>query len=385
MFRTAIPWLAAVVLLFAAGPARAVDPLNRFKARYQVERLNEKLGGQVLDFSHNHGVDRRLFCPSLNEKRDAYVYLPPGYDGRTQFPAALWLHGIGHDERSFLDLVEVFDAAIRSRQLPPMVIVSPDGSIRGHPSWFNAGSFYLNSKAGNFEDYVAHDIWNFTKKYFAVRPERDAHVLAGASMGGFGAYNIGFKHREEFGQLVGIFPPLDLRYVDCTGRFRADYDPNCVGERDRIRRQEVLARFYGVITVRSQRLLDPLVGRRSPSDRTIEFMSIESPREMMRRLAIQPDEFGMFVGYGTKDQFNIDAMCRHFLDDAARRGIVPEVAVVPDGGHDAKTALAMFGPLTRWLSCRLAAYVPPGYDPAPPRCKAIPLCVERKWPTLLGR
>lgn len=384
MFRSAIPWFAAVILLCSAEPAHALDPF-KLTARRQIERLNQKLGGQVLDFTNNHGCDRRLFCPSLNEKRDAYVYLPPGYDGRTPFPAALWLHGIGHDERSFLDLVELFDQAIRARQLPPMVIAAPDGSVRGHPSWFNAGSFYLNSKAGDFEDYIAHDIWNFVKHYFAVRPEREAHVLAGASMGGFGAYNIGFKHRDEFGQLLGIFPPLDLRYVDCTGRFRSDYDPNCVGERDHIRRHEVLAKFYGVIWVRSQRLLDPLVGRRSPSDRTIEFMSVESPREMMRRLDIRPGEFGMFVGYGTKDQFNIDAMCQHFLDDAKRRGIYPEVAVVPNGGHDAQTAMAMFTPLTKWLSGQLSPYVPPGYDPTGSRCKAAPLCAERRWPTLFGR
>jgi hypothetical protein len=384
LFRSALPWLAAVVLLSSAGPAGAIDPFH-VKGRRKLDQVNQKLAGQLLDFTHNHGCDRRLYCPSLGETRDAYVYLPPGYDGRTPFPAAIWMHGNGHDEEYFLEIVEVFDRAIRERHLPPLVIAAPDGSVSGHSALFNAGSFYLNSKAGNYEDYVAHDIWNFTKKYFAVRPERGAHVLAGASMGGFGAYNIGFKHREEFGQLVGIFAPLDLRYVDCHGRYRADYDPACVGERQVSRRQEVLARFYGVVPIRARRTLDPLVGRRSSNDERIAFMARESPREMLHRLDVRPGEFGMFVGYGTKDEFNIDAQCRHFLDDAAGRGIFPEVVVVEGGRHNAQTALAMFTPLTKWLSVQLAPYVPPGYDPAPIRCKTPALCADRRCPTLLGR
>ena len=79
-----------------------------------------------------------------------------------------------------------------------MIIATPDGSIRGAPSILNPGSFYLNTRAGRFEDYLIEDVWCFLVTNFSIRPERELHILAGASMGGFAAYNLGFKHSEQF-------------------------------------------------------------------------------------------------------------------------------------------------------------------------------------------
>jgi enterochelin esterase-like enzyme len=182
--------LSAAVLL--AGPAVAQHDWLANTSKNRLRTINARIGGRVVDFTHNHDCDRRLYCPSLGEKRDLYVYLPPGYDGRTPFPGLLWLHGIATDEKPFLDLVPVFDEAVRTGRIPPMVVAAPDGSVRGHASFFNTGSFYLNGARGNFEDYVVHDVWGFVERHFAIHPARDARVIGGASMGGFGAFNLGF-------------------------------------------------------------------------------------------------------------------------------------------------------------------------------------------------
>ena len=79
----------------AAGPAAALPAPFGFRARNRIPDLNRTLAGRVLDFTHNHGVDRRLFSRALNQPRDTYVYLPPGYDGTTLFPVMLFLHGLG--------------------------------------------------------------------------------------------------------------------------------------------------------------------------------------------------------------------------------------------------------------------------------------------------
>src|SRR5947208_2747602 len=98
-----------------------------------------------------------------------------------------------------------------------MVVAAPDGSINGHPTPLNAGSFYLNGRHGDYECYIAKDVWGFVKANFCVRPERGAHVVGGASMGGFGAFNLGIKYREEFGVIMGIMPPVNLRFGDFNG------------------------------------------------------------------------------------------------------------------------------------------------------------------------
>ncbi|HET6576074.1 MAG TPA: alpha/beta hydrolase-fold protein [Fimbriiglobus sp.] len=352
---------AAILAVLAAGTGRADFNLTPIGTAGRLDRVNRTLAGQVLDFTRNHGCDRRLFSPALGQRRDLYLYLPPGYDGRTAFPAMIWMHGIGQDEKDFLDLAPVFDAAIRAGRMPPLVIAAPDGSIRGRASLIQNGSFYVNSTAGRFEDYIIQDVWGFVRRNFAVRPEREAHVLGGASMGGFGAFNLGFKYRQEFGLLVGIMPPLDLRYVDCHGRYFANYDPNCVAYRTEMRPREVIGRFYGVVKVHSRQLLRPLLGRRDPT--AIEFIAAENPVEMLAAYDVRPGEFGMFIGYGTEDEFNIDAQAEHFVDVACRRGIRPTVVPIPGGRHNRKTGLAMFPALARWLTERLVQYTPPGYTP----------------------
>ena len=339
-------------------------PWNKDK----LEVLAPKLCGTILDFTRNHGADRRIYSPSLKSKRDLYVYLPPGYDGQKQFPFAIMLHGIGHDEHSFLDLAEHFDDEIRHGRLPAMVIAAPDGSIRGRAMLLNNGSFYLNSRAGCFDDYIAYDVWNFMLQNFAIRPERDAHVIAGASMGGFGAYNIAFKHPEKFAHIVGIMPPMNLRYADCHGRYFANFDPNCVMFRDPVRRQLLVGRFYGVIHVRTRHLVDPLVGRWFP--RTTEFISTHNPIEMLQTYNVQPGQFNMFLGYGTEDEFNIDAQVEHFVYVARQRGINPTVVVIPGGHHNAKTGFAMIPELSKWTTERLKAYVPAGYQAPHSPCGA---------------
>lgn len=357
---TALPrtLLALFVLAFAAGPASARLPeLFRHGHRNQVADLNKRLAGRLLDFTHNHGCDRRLFSPALNEKRDVYVYLPPGYDGTTPFPAALWLHGFGQDEVHFLQLVQYFDQAIRTGQIPPMIIAAPDGSVTGHVSLFNVGSFYVNSHAGRYADYVIQDVWHgFVRRHFAVRPEREAHVLAGASMGGFGAYHLGFRNKPEFAHLVGIFPPLDLTYANCHGRYLADFDPLCRGVRTEFPRNEIIGRFYGVLMVRSRRITDPLVGRRAPLEERSAFVRGVNPADMLETCDVRPGEFNMFIGYGTGDEFNIAATTPSFVERCAKRGIRPDVFVVPNGRHNIETGKALFDPLVTWTREKLGPY-----------------------------
>ena len=354
---------ALTILVYLASPSFAFGELLGLGSSDQVTNLNKKLGGQILDFTNNHDSDRRIHSTALNEKRDLYVYLPPGYDGQKQFPGALFLHGLGHDEKKFLDIIPLFDDAVRNGKLPPMIIASPDGSVSGKPSLFNAGSFYINSNAGRFGDHIMDEVWPFAKRTFTIRPERDAHVICGASMGGFGAFNLAFKHRQEFGHIVGLMPPLNLRYCDCNGRYLSEYDPNCVGLRTIDRRNEVVGRFYGVILIRSRRMMDPIVGRLNPD--ATAFIANENPFEMLTSRAIKPGEFNMFIAYGKKDEFNINAEIEHFLDEASRKGISADVCVLPEGRHNIKTAIEMFPPMAMWLTDKVSKYTPPGYNLSP--------------------
>lgn len=342
-------WLALAAML-EAGPLT-------YCTRYEVVKLNTKLHGCVLDFTRNHQGDRRFHSTALDQKRDMYVYLPPGYDSKQQYPYMLWLHGILQDEKDFLNIAPLFDKAIAEGRLPPMVIAGPDGSIRGRPTFFNAGSFYINSEAGRFEDYLATDVWNFVTTNFSIRPEAEAHIVAGGSMGGFGAFNHGIKYRERYKLIAGFLPPLNLRYTNCRGKYFSPFDPDCIGWEERYRPHAVNGVFFHVIPIHQHMLIDPLFGR---SRQTVnQSIAAENPVEMLEAYDVKPDQCRMFIGYGGADEFNLAAQVDSFLHFAKKRGIEPYVVFDPKGNHRSETGIKMMPQFEHWLTPLLKPYAPP--------------------------
>lgn len=329
---------------------------------WRFHRINNHLHGTIVDYTHNHGYDRRIWSSALCEPRDMYVYLPPGYDPRRCYPLMLWLHGFIQDEKTFAStFVKPFDQAIACGQLPPFIIAAPDGTIKGRISPFAPNSFYINSKAGNFEDYILLDVWKFLVENYPIRPEREAHILAGMSMGGFAAYNLAFKYPEIFRVAVGVAPPLNLRWVNCRGRYMANFDPCCWGWRtDANRGREVLGRFFLVVTIRLRQLVYPLFDRKSPD--TVEQLSRENPIEMLDHFDVRPGQFDLYIIYGGKDQFNIDAQVESFLYRARERGLCVGVGYNPRGRHDVASDLRLFPGMIDWLGTLLAPFAQPCGD-----------------------
>jgi S-formylglutathione hydrolase FrmB len=351
-----IGWIV-VLSLGVLAPLQA-RPFERwFHPLDELAQLNRKLHGRVVDHTFNHGCDRRIWSDSLGERRDLYVYLPPHYSAQKQYPLVIYLHGFGQDEESFLKFVKLFDESIACGKLPPAIIAAPDGSINGRPSLFNAGSFYVNSKAGRFEDFIILDVWNFLHQRYSIRPEREAHALIGGSMGGFGAYNLAIKYRDRIGVVAGLLPPLNLRYVDCRGRNFGKFDPNCVGWRQELKPLSPVARFAGgLITIRERRLTVPLFGR---SGDALARVARENPAEMLETYDVKPGELEMFVGYAGRDQFNINSQVESFLYLAKCRGLTVTSVYLPNGRHNTETGKQLIPGLTEWLAPRLAPYAPP--------------------------
>lgn len=350
--RNILRTLLTLLLVLSAAPAWATFVPRPWK----LDRINRGLHGTLLDFTRNHGADRRIWSNALGQKRDVYVYLPPGFDPSCRYPACLFLHGFAHDEQQFSDdIASTIDTAIVTGKLPPMIFIAPDGSLNGHPCLLTAGSFFSNSDAGRFEDFVIQDVWPFLCHNFPILPEREAHVLAGVSMGGGAAFALAMKYRDQFKVCAALFPPLNTRWEDCHGRYLSNFDPSCWGWRTNFsRRNEVIARF-GIVPIRLKRLIGPLYGfRPGVADR----VALENPAEMLERLDVRPDELALFIGYGGKDEFNVDAQVESFLVLARARGICPVVEYVPDGKHDRETAAKLTPALIDWVGQQLAAYFP---------------------------
>jgi S-formylglutathione hydrolase FrmB len=326
--------------------------------REALEEINRRLQGQVVDHTDNHGVDRRIWSAALQEKRALYIYLPPGFNPHQRYPFMIWLHGFAQNERSFIEyVVDDLDAAMVAGKMPPMIVAAPDGSLTRNPLRISAGSFFLNTQAGAFEDFVMVDVWNFVVERYRLRPEREAHVLAGVSMGGGAAYTLAMKHRDRVKVVLGILPPLNTRWLDCHCRYMAPFVPSCWGWRtDFSNPYEVVGRFYCVITIRLKDVLDGLY---SGGPETAALVSQDNPIELIDRTGLREGELAMYVGYGGRDQFNLAAQVESFLYRARQRGLTVTVAYDPKGKHDYATAQEFYPSVTQWLTSQLASYSPP--------------------------
>src|SRR5262249_40442762 len=134
------------------------------------------------------------------------------------------------------------------------------------------------------------------------------------------------------------------------------FDPCCWGWRTRIRNCEPVGRFVGgLVTIRLRSVIHPLFGT---GPEALEAISRENPIEMIDRLDLQDGVLDMYVAYGGKDEFNLDAQVESFLYRAKERGLGITVAYDPKGRHDAATAKRFFPGIVEWLGPRLAPYSP---------------------------
>jgi S-formylglutathione hydrolase FrmB len=359
-----------VLLLVGGSVASAQSPFYhpplpaKGKEEFDLIGFCKRLKGRLIDHTGNHGLDNRIWSPSLHQWRDLYIYLPPKHDRNQAYPVIYYLHPFTFDERSLLWFIPTIDAAIAEGRFPPVIIVAPDGSLDGRGTLKQPGSFFLNSNAGPYEDFILNDVWDFVCQRYRIRHERCAHVLFGASMGGFSAYNIGIRHRDAFGVVVGLHPPLNLRWSDVDGNPRAKFDPRRWGWRMGYDTpHEVAANYAGIAKIRMGDLIWPVFGE---GGEALYNIANNSPLELAMKCCLRNGDLSMFVGYAGRDEFNVDAQVESFLYWAKSRQISIAVAFEPDGHHDFHTALKMLPSALHWLAPQLIPYAPPCLPPPQP-------------------
>lgn len=143
----------------------------------------------------------RLGDPSA---RDIKVVLPPSYPSSgKRYPVVYFLHGHNAPVDQFLRVLPAVERAMTSGASAEFIIVCANGSTR-----FGGGFFVNSPVAGNFEDFVVGEtVAMVDAKYRTVAAAR-ARAIAGFSMGGFGAVNLGLRHPDVFSVVYAVEPGL---------------------------------------------------------------------------------------------------------------------------------------------------------------------------------
>ena len=154
------------------------------------------------------------------------IYLPPNYSSSNKsYPVVYYLPGFTSPINEFLfgeysgfELQKVADSLIEHQLINEMIIVLVDGNT------FLGGSFYVNSPInGNWEDYIAYDIVQHIDRKYKTNPTPKSRVIAGNSMGGFGALHIAMNHPDIFGMVYSLSPGLFDTNGILKSRFLTSY------------------------------------------------------------------------------------------------------------------------------------------------------------------
>lgn len=134
-------------------------------------------------------------------RRDSYlVYLPAGYAAAAargkRFPVLYLLHGTGSYATHFIDvgLVGVrVDELLAAHRIKPFLVVMPeavDGTLVHDTEW-------ANTPHGAYESAMLAALRQVDSRWATI-PNRRGRVIAGLSMGGFGAVAIALHHLNLF-------------------------------------------------------------------------------------------------------------------------------------------------------------------------------------------
>ena len=179
-------------------------------------------GFDTLRNSIAHGkIDSVVYTSkTVGTKRKALLYTPPGFSKNKKYPVLYLLHGIGGDEKEWLNGASpqvILDNLYAESKIEPMLVVMPNG--RAMTDDRPIGNIFDSARVqafAHFEKDLLEDLIPFIEKNYPVIANRDHRAIAGLSMGGGQSLNFGLGNLGKFAWVGGFSaapntkPPTEL-------------------------------------------------------------------------------------------------------------------------------------------------------------------------------
>jgi enterochelin esterase-like enzyme len=158
--------------------------------------------GRVEAFRYESGV--------TGTQRVANVYLPAGYSTARRYPVLYLLHGIAGNQdewRGYVHADTILDNLLADGRARPMIVVMPNGRALPDDRPPPASEVFTPAHAAGFERFEA-DLLRFLVPAIDTRyptlADARHRAIAGLSMGGGQALNIGLAHLDTFAWVGGF-------------------------------------------------------------------------------------------------------------------------------------------------------------------------------------
>jgi enterochelin esterase-like enzyme len=210
------------------------DPGSQTYFGYNMEASGVEVPDKVdfydaKDVPHGEVRARWYFSKTTGLWRRAHVYTPPDYDksGRKRYPVLYLQHGSGENETSWVKqgrVSHIMDNLIAAKKAVPMIIVMENGMVATKPGVAPAlpsvgappgappaaGAAGAARGAGGprgnsaFAEVVIDDLIPMIDSTYRTLRDREHRAVAGLSMGGGQALQIGLTHLDRFAYIASF-------------------------------------------------------------------------------------------------------------------------------------------------------------------------------------
>jgi enterochelin esterase-like enzyme len=168
------------------------------------------LGFDIVRQDISHGkIDTVTYTSkTVGTNRKTLIYTPPGYSKDKKYPVLYLLHGIGGNEKEWLNGGQpqvILDNLYAENKVEPMIVVLPNG--RAMKDDRATGNIMAPDKVqafATFEQDLIKDLIPFIEKNYPVIKDAEHRAIAGLSMGGGQSLNFGLGNLDKFAWVGGF-------------------------------------------------------------------------------------------------------------------------------------------------------------------------------------
>ncbi|MFT5222187.1 MAG: enterochelin esterase-like enzyme [Glaciecola sp.] len=136
--------------------------------------------------------------------REFVVYLPPSYvdNPEHRYPIVYMLHGINGGAREWepREFDKLLDELFTAGELAETIVVMPDGE----------SLWYIDSSVTPWRSMFLEEMMPLVEREYRTLPQREFRGLSGVSMGGHGAFTIGWSNPNLFSSIGSHIGALSL-------------------------------------------------------------------------------------------------------------------------------------------------------------------------------
>ena len=143
--------------------------------------------------------DIKIYSKSMRKDIPVTVILPKGYSAGKSYNTIYVLHGWSGNNKNYPEKTSIGKLADQYN----IIYVSPDGN---YDSWYIDSPIKKDSK---YYTFVSKELVNYIDTNYTTSKTKEHRAITGLSMGGFGAFYIGIKNQDVFGNIGSMSGGMD--------------------------------------------------------------------------------------------------------------------------------------------------------------------------------